>query len=177
MKRLFIVLSFTFAAAIIYAQDDLKDTWQSFFPSGTKLKASTQNKRLYEAQNTRDDVIGWVFRTDEIDPVVKSKRGEIGLVVAVSTNRTILGVKVIAHKEDKVYFDKIKDDFYKQFKDHSIDKNHENIDTVSGATISSKAMVDDVFESAKNALPAKAADKNDAAPPQATATNKAEEKK
>lgn len=96
-------------------------------------------------RNLKGEVLGWIFRTDRIEPVVRGKRGEIGVWVALGSDGRIRGVKVGPHREDKPWFDRIKDPFYKAFENRSADGSGGLPDAVTTATISSRAMIEDVF--------------------------------
>lgn len=92
---------------------------------------------------------GWVFRTDQIPPACKGKRGEIVLLVAVGADARIKGLSVLSHKEDPTYFKRLKTGFFDQFKNLRADGESVKIDAVTKATLSSKAIIREVMEGAK----------------------------
>jgi len=91
---------------------------------------------------------GWVFRTDQVPPVCKGKRGEIAVLVALGTDGRIKGLRVLSHKEDPKYFGRLKAGFFQQFLNQRPDSDVK-IDAVTQATYSSKAIISDVMDGAK----------------------------
>ena len=102
---------------------------------------------------------GWLFRTDQIPPACKGKRGEIVLLVGIGTDARIKGLHVLAHKEDTPYFKRLKHEFFDQFINRPANGQGTKIDAVTRATLSSTAIIREVLEGAKNvaALPEVAA--------------------
>ncbi|MDX9867909.1 MAG: FMN-binding protein [Kiritimatiellia bacterium] len=94
---------------------------------------------------------GWLFRTDEVPPACKGKRGQIALLVAIGPDTLIRGVAVLAHKEDARYFKKLKRPFFEQFLRRP-PSGAPAFDAVTGATFSSRAIIRDVTESARNVI-------------------------
>ena len=92
---------------------------------------------------------GWVFRTDQIPPACKGKRGEIVLLVAVGSDARIKGLRVLSHKEDPTYFKRLKSGFFDQFRNLRADGGITKIDAVTNATLSSNAIIRDVMEGAR----------------------------
>jgi Na+-translocating ferredoxin:NAD+ oxidoreductase RnfG subunit len=103
-------------------------------------------------QDARGATLGWFFRSDQVAPAVRGKRGEIGVLVGISTNGTILGVQVAAHREDAKWFDRIRAPFYAAFTGCSVHGEGKRPDAVTGATVSSAAMIKDVFSSSRTVL-------------------------
>jgi len=97
-------------------------------------------------------VAGWVFRTDQVDPQVKGKRGEIALLAGLDRQGKIIGVLLLDHKEDAKYFGRITPRFFAQFAGHAVVRGTEGLDTVTGATVSSRAMLQDVTRGAASVL-------------------------
>lgn len=91
---------------------------------------------------------GWVFRTDQVPPVCKGKRGEIAVLVALGLDGRIRGLRVLSHKEDPKYFGRLKAGFFQQFLNQRPDSGVK-IDAVTQATYSSKAIISDVMDGAK----------------------------
>jgi len=89
---------------------------------------------------------GWLFRTDQVPPVCKGKRGQIAVLVAVGTDAHIKGLTVLAHKEDPRYFLRLKKVFFEQFRNQRADENLIKFDAVTKATLSSRAIIRDVME-------------------------------
>jgi Na+-translocating ferredoxin:NAD+ oxidoreductase RnfG subunit len=100
---------------------------------------------------------GWLFRTDQVPPVCKGKRGEIALLVALGTDGRIKGLQVLSHKEDPSYFKRLNAAFFQQFYNRL--PGASKFDTVTRATLSSRAIIRDVTEGTRQvtALPEVAA--------------------
>ncbi len=88
---------------------------------------------------------GWIFQTDQVPPTCKGKCGEIVLLVGLNTNRLIMGTEVIQHQETPKYFSRLKESFYRQFAQRSVEAKSSDIDTVTSATRSSKAIREEVL--------------------------------
>ena len=127
-------------------RDMLTDAAVRGWFSGMASRRPLASRPEVEAvRNLKGEVLGWIFRTDRIEPVVRGKRGEIGVWVALGSGGKIRGVKVGPHREDKPWFDRIKEPFYKAFENRSADGSGGRPDAVTTATISSRAMIEDVF--------------------------------
>ena len=109
--------------------------------------------------SVKGQVAGWIFRTDKVEPVVVGKRGEIGVLAGLNRKGEIVGLKPMEWREDAKYFGRLQDGFFKQFIGRPVSKGREGLDTVTGATRSSRAIVRDVTEGAAQvlAMPAVAA--------------------
>ncbi len=139
------------------AAADLGNEWTKWFaPNMVAKPLSEAPFPVCAVVTASGQVNGWIFRTDRIPPVVRGKRGEIGVLVGVGTDGRIKGISVIQQQEDAAWFNRLKAGFYAQFNGHPADSREPRVDTVATATISSKAIVDDVFKScaAVLALPA-----------------------
>ena len=88
---------------------------------------------------------GWIFRTDQVPPVCKGKRGEIILAVALGADGRIKGLRVLSHHEDASYFKRLTAAFFQQFLNRRADTATDKIDAVTRATLSSKAIIRDVM--------------------------------
>ena len=95
---------------------------------------------------------GWIFWTDQVPPACKGKRGQIAVLVALGTDARIKGITVFDHKEDAPYFKRLKDPFFRQFHDQRAGDPNVKLDAVTHATLSSRAIIRDVMEGAKNVL-------------------------
>lgn len=129
--------------------DDQVRVW---FPQAAKNTPLPSQPAVVAVADLQGNVLGWVFSTDQIAPAVRGKRGEVGVWVGLAKQGTITGVKVGKHREDKKWFDKIRDPFYKAFEGKPADGSGGKPDAVTGATISSKAMINDVFGACQTVL-------------------------
>ncbi len=95
---------------------------------------------------------GWIFRTDQVPPACKGKRGQIAVLVGIGTDARIKGLTVLSHKEDSKYFRRLNTSFFSQFRDKRADETAASLDAVTHATYSSRAIIRDVMEGAKNVI-------------------------
>lgn len=95
---------------------------------------------------------GWIFRTDQMPPACKGKRDQIAVLVAIGTDARIKGLTVLSHKEDPKYFRRLKTSFFSQFRERRADDAVADIDVVTHATLSSRAIIRDVMEGAKTVI-------------------------
>ena len=123
------------------------------------LKAESYQKHegdilYYEAKNDKDNIIGWAL------PLLgKGYGGNIQLLVGVDLKRNITGVQVLEHAEtpglgskiNEIEYQQNESKFLKQFQGKNIQdivlikgKTDKNIQAITGATISSKAVVEGV---------------------------------
>lgn len=119
----------------------------------------------YEALNDKDVVVGWCLPLG-----AKGYGGDIQLLVGVDINGKITGVKVLEHKEtpglgsqiNEIGYKQTEPEFLKRFKGKkTIDlvlikgQTQNNIQAITGATISSKAVLDTVKEGIEQFLEVK----------------------
>ena len=133
--------------------------WQEWFPKQATLEPLELGEgggEAFQVRGPRAAVLGWVYRTDRMAPLVQGKHGEIGLLVGIGTDGCILGVRVVQQHEDAAYFQRIKASFYASFRGLRPNADVGKPDSVSGATVSSSAIVRDVMQSSQTllALPA-----------------------
>lgn len=120
--------------------------------------AQTSHLALSDASAVVDEVTldghpaGWLFRTDQMPPVCKGKRGQIAVLVAIGTDARIKGLTVLTHKEDPTYFRRLKDSFYHQFENRLVDDGLVKLDAVTKATLSSRAIIRDVMEGSRRVI-------------------------
>lgn len=126
-----------------------------FFPGAVRfvpVDGLEDDEQAFEARGVDGALLGWLFCTDRMPPVHKGKRGEIGVLVGIKPDAALRGVWVIRSRETRKYFARIKADFYRQFPGRAVRASYRDVDTVTRATKSSRAMVRDVFESARQLL-------------------------
>lgn len=154
--KLIICVTMLLFSTRLMAEPVLGEKWKAFFPDGSKLTpvpALAPDDQAFHVADKEGKLLGWTFRTDKMIPAVKGKRDQIAVLVGLSTNGTVIGVMFLEGKEDKGWFDRIKDAFYAQFKGKIIDKKaFDKLDTVTGATVSSGAIIKDVYLSSKELL-------------------------
>ncbi len=123
------------------------------------LKADSYSKQegdiiYYEAKNGKDNIIGWALPLSG-----KGYGGDIQLLVGVDIKENITGVQVLEHSEtpglgskiNEIEYKQTESKFLKQFQGKNIEniiltknKTENNIQAITGATISSKAVVDQI---------------------------------
>jgi hypothetical protein len=111
----------------------------------TSVPSQDGGEPVVQQAQVGDRVVGWVFRTDNLKPFVKGRVDQIGTLVALGADGKIKAIEVVKHREDKPWFDRLKRPFYKQFEGLAADGSDKRPDTVATATLSSKAIVDDVL--------------------------------
>ncbi len=116
----------------------------------------------FEAYDKEGIVVGWCLSLSG-----KGYGGDINLLVGLDTNEKITGVKVLEHKETPGLGSQISDlkygqtepAFLSQFKDKIVEdivlvkgETEDNIQAITGATISSRAVVDGVRQGVEEFL-------------------------
>ncbi len=87
------------------------------------------------------------FVTDEIPPKVRGYCDEVGVFIETDNNGRISGAYPIRYCETPYYFDIVKDSgFFEKLKGQSLSQPLK-IDTVTGATVTSRAIIKDVEKS------------------------------
>lgn len=113
----------------------------------------------YEGRNKNNEVVGYCFEANG-----KGYGGTIRVLIGIDKNYKITGINVLEHKEtpglganiNKIGFKEDEPWFLKQFRGKGIDnlvlvkaKTKDNIQAISGATISSKAVTEAVKQRIK----------------------------
>lgn len=130
--------------------------WEDFFPAGMTARPVTglrEGEEAYEVLGKKGRLLGWFFRTDRVDPEVKGLVDQIAVLVAVSKDRRIIGVRLLEHGEAPAYMERLTEEFYDQFRGLPVDDDRDAVDAVTGATVSSSAVAADVFLSCRRLLP------------------------
>ena len=121
-----------------------------------------ENGLCYEAKDSQGKIIGWGLPLSG-----KGYGGQIQMLVGVDKSGKITGIKVLEHNEtpglgskiNEIEYQQTEAKFLKQFKDKPIEdvilikgSTEKNIQAITGATISSKAVVDAVQKGVKDFL-------------------------
>ena len=116
---------------------------QDIMPEAGVFKKATEPFLYYEAYK-KDKLIGHCFYTTDVAPEEQGFSGPIKILVALDQRRDIENLKVLSHNETPEYADGItKGGFLDQFKGKGAKNKFivgEDIDAVTNATISSKAV-------------------------------------
>lgn len=100
---------------------------------------------FYKAKDTQGNIFAYVFIAQ-----ARGYSSDIKTVVSLEPEGNIIAVKILEHQETPGIGVRIKEDkFLNQFKNKDI---HQQFDTITGATISSRAVIDSIKESAKKVL-------------------------
>ena len=128
--------------------------WTKWFPYGDTLRPATDAAfPLFAVCSPDGQTNGWVFRTDRVPPVVRGMHGEIGVLVGVGRNALVAGVYVLESHENPAWFNRLAAaGFYDRFLRQRADGVDAKVDTVTGATVSSTAVRNDVFQSSRTVL-------------------------
>lgn len=117
---------------------------KSAFPDGSKFVEVHNPFRHWLVYRVGDNPIGAVFITTDIPPDVKGYVGEIPVLVGIDRKGVISRLVILENRETPYYMKMIeRSSFLKKFFGKSVSERWE-IDAVSGATISSKAIMKDV---------------------------------
>jgi hypothetical protein len=132
-------------------------TTAKWFGMGTTLKALGTNgteQAVQQVMGMDGRVRGWMFRTDRVPPAIKGirNRSEIGVLVGLGIDGRIKAVEVLEHHEDPPWFRKLQPPFFRQFEKLPADGSGKPVDTVTGATVSSKALIKDVLSACETVL-------------------------
>lgn len=124
-----------------------------FFPQAARVSPKFSNPphyKIYAASATRQkELIGIAFHTTDLAPDVKGYGGPIDVLVGVNTQGTIVGLKLISHKETTSYISKL-DSFLSQFVHRGLSGHWQigdDIDGITGATITSTAITQAIQKS------------------------------
>lgn len=126
---------------ITQRQTEEKATLKQLFPAASNFKAVRAEKEIayYRAYNKSNKVIGYAFKA--------AKRGyasTIETMVGMDTNGEIVGIKILSQNETPGLGSQVAEpNFEKQF---SQKKDLNKVEAISGATISSRAVIDSIKE-------------------------------
>ena len=113
------------------------------FPDATDFSAKTGDPPRFEAfttdlQTGRQVLVGFVFHTTDLEPLERGYKGPIKILVGMTIQGTLTGIKVIAHQEPFGYFSVDTPRFGTQFRNKSVLDRFRvgrDIDAISRATI------------------------------------------
>jgi len=117
----------------------------SMVPGAGDLKHISDPLDCYRLFSAAGRPVGVAFITTQIPPEIGGYRDEIAVLVGVNESGAITGVKLLAHEESPDLMDKIvSGGFLKRFLNKRPSDNWDKIETITGATISSAAMKEDI---------------------------------
>jgi len=141
-----IAISFMALAAAVPKSADLK----SVVPGSARFERKLMPVDYYEMQDANGRSVGLAFVTSSIPPEVGGYRGELDVLVGMDWKGKITGVKIIGHSDDPEHMEMIiKSGLPGKFTGRIAGDSFADIEAVTGATISSQAIIDDVRLAAK----------------------------
>lgn len=121
------------------ALKEVQATLEEFFPNGSFEEVTIQGDVEYITNVYEVKDQGVVYNVS-----TQGFKDKIIYLVAIDSNDNYVGYKVTQNNETSGYGTRVSDEeFYGKFMDQSIDTQ---VDTLSGATVSSKAMVNSLKE-------------------------------
>ena len=101
--------------------------------------------KYWRGIDTKGNLCGYAFLTSSMPPKVKGYGGEISAVAGIDKSGTITGIEIIKHNETPFYFGILEEaGLLKDIKGHRIENGYKGLSIVSGATISSRALLKDI---------------------------------
>lgn len=151
------LLAVIFAAAVsqeAFAQEPTYSDYRDVFPQCSDFEPSPENSTIYLAK-CGDRVMGFCFQTSDFAPIEsRGYSGIINTLVGMDTTGMITGIKVISYSEAYEYADEFAyggpfiDQFQGKYKGDSF-RVGQDIDGITGATVSSSAIAKSVGQSAQ----------------------------
>jgi NosR/NirI family nitrous oxide reductase transcriptional regulator len=122
------------------------------FPDASRTEKSNDPFFHYKAHDTGGRLIGAIVVTDTVSPAVKGYLGEIGVAVGITTEGSITRAVPVRHMETPYYMDMIVDSgLIDEMTGLDLSRPFPEFDTISGATISSHAIIRDIREASSRA--------------------------
>jgi len=145
MKRIiiFFILLFLLEAFNI-KEKDLKYV----MPSGKSFIFSNEKYPHYKVYDKKKNLLGICYLTTDVDNSIKGYVGPIVILVGLSKDGKITGIKILSHNENIKEAEKIKEKWFQnQFKNKSLNDKFEigkDIQGITGATITASAVAKSV---------------------------------
>lgn len=122
----------------------------SVVPGATSFDHRIRPLDFYRMKDASGGTIGAAFITSLIPPVVVGYRGEIDVLVGIDREGQITGAKILGHRETPEVMRKVLDsNFLRRFVGRKASDDFVGIEAMTGATISSQAIIDDVRTAAQ----------------------------
>jgi len=140
------LISFSALAKTIPSFTELK----SAIPGSASFEHMLAPLDYYVMKDASGKDIGVAFVTSSIPPEVGGYGGEIDALVGMDPIGKITAVQIIGHSESPGMMERIKNSgFFKKFLGKGAEQDFGDIEAVTGATISSQAIIEDISTSAK----------------------------
>ncbi len=139
---LFITLLALHAFAVVpVAIDDVR----AVLPGAASYTHELEPVDHYVVKDSAGTTVGIAALTSAVPPPVRGYRGEIDVLVGIDLAGKITGVSILSHDEDPQYMKRVTDGgFLQKFVGRSVDRGFDDIEAVTGATISSIAVKKDI---------------------------------
>lgn len=130
-----------------------KNNLKEVFPSAVSFEAVKENNNIlyYKALDKKNNILGFVFKTSK-----KGYSSDIVTMAGVSVQGIITRIKILSQNETPGLGSKITQSltpwFTTQFSGKKADELDRSVDAVTGATVSSRAVIDSVQEKAREVL-------------------------
>lgn len=110
------------------------------FPKAKSVKKTTQWTEVYNADK---QLLGYALYSKPASDGIKGYLGETPLLIALDANKKVLSVEMLKNSETPSYVKMVKDaGLLKQWNGMSVKKaKKKKVDTVSGATYTSKSVI------------------------------------
>lgn len=130
-------------AALQYNADGIETTILAAFPTAKSVKKTDKWTEVYDARGKR---LGYAVYSQPASAGIKGYNGETPVLIALDAKKKISGVYALPNVETPRFAQRVAEaGFYSQWNGLSIKKAlKKKVDTVSGATFTSRAVVQSV---------------------------------
>ncbi len=120
------------------------------FPAAANFSKEQGTPPYFAAYSKEGVEIGFVVQSDHVEPKIYGYGGEFGVLVGIDKEGVINGLKIFRHKETPAYLSMLKrSGFFDSLQQRKINERLEDIDAVSGATVSAEAIKADVLSAGR----------------------------
>jgi len=140
------IVLFVACVSLVNAAPQIKlDDIKKVFPKAASFSHQLDPVDHYILQDSNGKGVGIAFITSDIPPEVRGYNGEIDVLVGMDPSGKITGVNILSHKENAEYMNMvISGGFLNKFVGRSLESGMDDIDAVTGATVSSTAIKQDI---------------------------------
>ncbi len=126
---------------------------RSVFPEGAHFNERSEPLPHHLATDSKGRKTGAVVMTDTLAPTVQGYLGQVGTAVGITSSGRITAVRPFRHQETPYYMEMILGSgLLEEMSGIDMGKPFPALDTVSGATITSRALIEDVRHGASAAV-------------------------
>jgi hypothetical protein len=128
------------------------DSFSAVFPDAARFEKISEPFLHYRSIDVSGRLLGVIIITDSIPPAVKGYLGEIGSAVGVAADGKITLAVPVRHRETPYYMEMVLGSgLIQEMRGLDLSRPFPDIDTVSGATVTSRAIIRDVQEASSRA--------------------------